>query len=70
MAPGSVLYCIPDSFKGIIRVLGNRIPDSLKGIIRFRVPQGLVLPELHKWGGVYNDIYDIFILWSSTDSDT
>ena len=28
-------YQIPDSLKGIIWVLGNRIPDSFKGIIRF-----------------------------------
>ena len=33
---GDSVWCyIPDSLKGIIRVLGNRIPDSLKGDIQF-----------------------------------
>ena len=41
MAMGSVLYYIPDSLKGVIRVLGNRIPDSLKGVIRFPGSPGI-----------------------------
>ena len=41
LALGSVLYYIPDSLNGIIRVLGNRILDYLKGIIRFPGSPGI-----------------------------
>ena len=39
--PDSVLYYIPDSFKGIIRFLGNWILRFLKGTIQFPVSPGI-----------------------------
>ena len=61
MAMGSVLYYIPDSLKGVIRVPGYWIPDFLKGIIR--LPPGLVVTEMGPY--LFKSLGDVWVFLKS-----
>ena len=45
--PDYFWYYIPDSLKGVIRVLGIGFRILLRGLSGFRVPLGLVVPEIY-----------------------